>query len=149
MAAPTPPRSDIARPTFPEYLKAGGMQMVLVEDDFASRLWKGDTILGWEGDSRLALYVSPAAGQWCLVRYGEDNEIVVLCTLPARRGTAVNAVGEFVAWLVANDSRRGHNAAIRTIVANDRRDVEAEAELTEWAQEAGARLAHHLSRQGV
>jgi hypothetical protein len=133
-----PPRSDIARPTFPDNLHAGRMQMVLVSDPVADTVWKGEPILGWGGDNRLAVYLAPAARRWCLVRYCEDRSFQVLAVRPAEQGSAIQMIGELIGFLLANDARRGVDVAAEVQAANDANVARIDRELEEWVSEEGA-----------
>jgi hypothetical protein len=143
-----PPRSDITRPTLPEYLTAGGMDMQRIDDPLADRIWKGEPLLGWGGDNRLGLYLSVTAAKWCLVRYCEDRVLRVLAVRPAD-GDPMDAVGSLITFLVENDSRRGVNAAAEILAHNDRVSAAADAAMTDWLAEEGLpraarrRLAAH------
>lgn len=131
------PRSDIARPDFPEYLTAGGMKMRRVDGDMVKRLSSGDPILGWGGDNRLGLYVAPVAQKWCLVRFCEDRSFQVLTTAPAAPGNALDVLGAFVGFLIGSDGRRGVDVARQVSADNERRVAEVEANLDRWVEEEG------------
>lgn len=134
----SPPRSDISRPSFREHFPYGGLDLVLISDPFADPLWKGEPILGWEGDNRLALYLAPRQATWALVRYCEDRSLQVIKTVPATPGSAVNVVGELIGFLLGHDSRRGVNPIAEAAAHNDAQVARVDANLERWVSEEGA-----------
>lgn len=66
------------------------------------KLQNGDPTLGWEGDPRLALYVTED-GRWSVERYEADGEYRTVCV--SRPGLHLDE--RLIKRLVKHDQRRG------------------------------------------
>jgi hypothetical protein len=147
MLEPTLDRVD-----WPLVLSIGRAVLYLVDDTDPSLrpLWEGDTVLGWEGDSRLRVYVCPKRATWELVRLEADGTYTSCSRFAEGTYPVAEMVGQWVLWLVTHDGRRGFDV----LADQDRQEAKAEAtrdaELTEKiAEDVQPRLAHALRKDGV
>lgn len=93
---------------WPDHLTYMTKTFVKIDDPLLNVLQKGDTVLGWEGDSSIQMYFAPDLRQWVLFRYAEGDYHVVR-RLSFEACSAADLAGNTVAWLVTHDTRRGYN----------------------------------------
>jgi hypothetical protein len=126
-----------------------GRELELIVDPLADKLAKGDSILGWEGDERLALYVDRRGRTWELFRLEHDGLYRGVMRFPAEQWRGPDVVAEMIVQLIASDTRRGFDP----FAAIERHQTELErakaAEREAFYDEAADRLAHGLIKDGV
>lgn len=128
------------RHAFPDHIVLEGSGMILIEDAMMDRVHKGDTILGWEGEEQLAVYLDVENASWNLLRWCQDH-YRVLARFSARAIPTADIVPTIVLWLVEHDSRRGFTTE-QVHLANEAREAEVQKALDEWASEGADRLVH-------
>src|SRR4051812_40659684 len=87
------------------------------------RLTKGDGVLGWEGDDRLALYLDMAERTWDLWRVEADGVLRPTMRLDADVWRGPEVVAEMVMRLISQDQRRG--VSVLKVVEDSHAKVEA------------------------
>lgn len=142
---------------FPDPLRLGeggsgntrARQLTLIEDPLVSPIQKGEPILGWEGDERMALYVDHLTGEWLLVRFEHDGvyRVVVGVSIDAYSGHEI--VPFLITWIVEHDTRRGFDPISSVIEHNARLDAENQSGLDALASEAADRVAHGIRKDGL
>jgi len=117
-------------------------------DDLIHKIQHGDTILGWEGDERLAVFASPTpiGMVFELLRLEEDGEYrFVVKTEP---GDPFD--NHIIHWLITHDQRRkpkGWNLDDEVKAHNMKIDADRQAQQTEWIREdLGPRLLHAVRK---
>lgn len=137
----------------PEHI--GPAALVDPADPFVQPLRKGDPTFGWEGDTRLALYLDVAGSAWELWRLEWDGVWRRCCTLEALskaqplgfRGP--DAVAQMIGWLVAHDARRGFDPGRAVRAQVEQSEGEKDRARADWSEEAAMRLRHGLLKDGV
>lgn len=89
----------------PEFLEEG--QYLLVDHPITAPLTEGDPTLGWEGDSRLAIYLHLENKNFVLFRLEHDNEYRAVARLPEGRVLDQQQMNLLIKRLVEHDVRRG------------------------------------------
>lgn len=144
---PTVVEDDLSGIRHPDHLRLGRRHLALVDDELVSPLQRGDGLIGWEGDPRLALYIDAAAGEWVLVRLEVDRRYrIAAVTDPVAAGMGpVDVVGHLIAWCVTHDRNRGYDPAAVVLAANDAREVELDRQRDDLVVgELAPRLRHAL-----
>lgn len=135
--------NTLGRVAHPDTIRLPDGERHLIEDPHADRLFKGDPVLGWEGDDRLALYVNYRAGRWELIRLEGDGNYRFVVAVPGFvRGH--EAIGWLIVWLVEHDVRRGFDPRAATDAVNDGIEKAARKAETERNHEFAERLEHGL-----
>lgn len=125
--------------------------MLRVDDVFTEQVTKGDPVLGWEGDSRLAVYMAPprdghATGTYELCRLEHDGTYRSICRHAAvLRGPEIMVA--FVRWLIAHDTRRGYDPNVDIDTANAKATKAHDDALSDWARNDLADRLHHAMRK--
>lgn len=102
-----PREQYVGRLEHPETLPDGRHLIVSAEvQEVVARLRDGEPTVGWEGDPRLALYRAEGADHWELWRMEADGQYRPII----RSKPGVSLMG-LIRWLVAHDTRRGHDPA--------------------------------------
>jgi hypothetical protein len=150
MASPSREATLVDSSPHPVTLRLGDNQpdeMVRVDDPVLAPLFFGAPDLGWEGDHRLAVYAWPRERAFLLVRLEQDNRYRGVKLLPTEHPLSPANVNAVCRWLVASDSRRGHDPTAAVAAANEAVDASASARHDEWmAEDMTPRLSHALAR---
>lgn len=96
-----------------------------VDHPDADPIQAGAPALGWEGDSRLQLYVNPAENRWVLMRLENFSEYHAV--IDSERGQRLNGefVNELIRYLQLHDQHRGFDV----VKALDAHEAKREADL--------------------
>lgn len=81
--------------------------LLRIDDPLIERIWKGDSVLGWEGEDRLRLYACPHTQTWELLRYCPDGVLRQIHRLPYSTTPLADVPGKMILWLVQHDRQRG------------------------------------------
>lgn len=93
----------------PDPLRLDGEELPLVDDPRLAPLRDGEPLFGWDGDTRLAMYVSRKRGSWELYRL-ENDGVYRLVTRRRALGTPLEGlVASLIMHLVSHDVRRGYD----------------------------------------
>ena len=143
--------SDILRHDWPLVLSIGRAILYLVDDtDPTLRpLWEGDPTLGWEGDTRLRVYVCPNRASWELVRYEANGTYSSLCRFVEGTYRVPEMVGQWLIWLVTHDGRRGFDVLAAQDAEEAKVEHDREQTFTEkLTEEIEPRFNHALRKDG-
>lgn len=135
----------------PDPMRVGdsGRVLTLIDDPMCDRLTKGDSVFGWEGDERLALYLDMRERTWDLWRMEGDGVYRPTMRLSADVWRGPEVVAEMVMRLIGSDQRRGVKVLDVVERAAKKAEAASEARQSEWVGEAADRLAHGLIKDGV
>lgn len=140
-----PPEQTLGRVTHPVLMDGG----VLIDDAVADRLQRGDPTVGWEGDTRLALYLNRHRRQWELWRLESDGQYRPAKVLSTEGRRGIDAVGELLLWLVTHDGRRGYKVIDSSMVDHDQAAADRAYAADQHMSEAAERVAHGLIMDGI
>ena len=140
-----------AKVDHPEMLPTSdGNVLQLIDDPVVDRISKGDSILGWEGDARLAMYLNQRDRRWELWRLEADNVYRKTTSVPTDVKTGIDAVGWMIQKLVECDSRRRTTSLADELFAEEaKRRAQVDRELSEFSRESAERIAFGLEKDGV
>lgn len=142
--------ATLGRVKHPEWLRFGDGDTdsrQLIDDPVADRLWKGDAVLGWEGDDRLALYVNYTRAQYELVRLEADGKYRVSLAAPGFYG-GVRVVAEFIIKFMEHDTRRGYDPYLDVVAKNTQIEMENARKAKELDYEMLDRVGTALKKDG-
>ena len=136
LAAPGRLESRLAWPE--QIVDNGGaapQTLLRIDDPLVESIWKGDSVLGWEGEDRLRLYACPQTQTWELLRFCPDGVMRTIHRLPFQSTPLAAVPGKMMLWLVEHDAHRGfdllaHLDAEEAKVAKARDEAHTEA----WAE---------------
>ncbi len=138
----------LGRHEFPEQIRFPGGKLV---DKVlgADVLWRGDLLLGWEGDD-IHLYADFRKQTWELVRWCPDGTYKsILRTAFALAGEA-QVVDLMLRWLLSHDTQRGFDPIADIDKHNAARDTAADKAHSELiVEEVAPRLKHALHKDGI
>ena len=111
------------------------------------KLHHGDTIRGWEGDDRLALYRNELENRWEIWRYEDDNEYRMVCRSQSGVPFDERVIDQLCSW----DQRRQARDLHREVTENNeavtaRREKDLAEKMTE---DVIPRLRHAFRKDGV
>lgn len=143
--------------THPDHLAfrrpRGVLTLHRVEDVFTDAIVKGDPVLGWDGDARLAVYLSMpqpecAEASYWVVRLCADGTYQTVLRHPAvLRGPEIMAA--FVRRLVEIDGRRGFDPIADLDKAEEQVAKAREDARAEQVAEVADRLHHAMRKDGL
>lgn len=127
---------------------ASDQVLLRVDDPLVERIWKGDSVLGWEGEDRLRLYACPHTQTFELLRYCEDHVLRTIHRLSAETTPLADVPGKIILFLVQHDRNRGFDLLAhldaeeaKFAKAKDDADTEQWGEALPRAQHAWQKLA--------
>ena len=127
----------------PEFI---GNDWQLVNHPTVAPLQEGAPELGWEGDSRLAVYLCKPTQQFVLWRLEADNEYRPVAQLPAGASITPDSVNKLCRRLVEIDQRRGFDPYQDVLTSIEKAEkVQADAQ-RERISETADKLLFGLSR---
>ena len=118
-----------------------------VDHPVLAPLFDGAPDLGWEGDSRLVVYLHLEAQTFCLWRLEANGEYMPVAHMPAGASLTNESVNKLITRLVEIDQRRGFDPYADVIATQDRVDAEAEARRKEWLSEFCDKFLFGAARQ--
>src|SRR5438552_2199634 len=119
----------------PDPLRVDGRELTLISDPLVDRVTKGDPILGWGGDSRLAVYLDPVGRNWLLFRLEHDGRYRVVAQRAADTVSVVDLIPQLILRLIAHDTRRGYDVAADVNAVNAAVDAEHERQRAERTED--------------
>jgi hypothetical protein len=146
-----PRELTLGRVRHPETFRpaGSGRELTLIEDPVADPINKGDRLLGWEGDDRLALYFDLRGRCYELWRLEHDGQYRSVMRFDADAFRGPELVANIVTRLVATDSRRGYNVKAAVDSLNEAVEREKRRQRDEFHTEAAERLRFGLIKDGV
>ena len=124
-----------------------GGEWVRVDHPVLAPLFDGAPDLGWEGDSRLVVYLHVQAQAFALWRLEADNEYRPVAHFTPGKSLTPEAVNGLIQRLVEIDQRRGFNPYDDVTAAQDKADAVAEANRQAWLREFCDKMLFGLARQ--
>lgn len=101
----------------PEFLKDLS-RVDVVAHPAVRTLYDGDGTLGWEGDSRLCLYLAETEGRYYLYRLEHDEVYRLVCRSQPYELLNEGGISRLIRHLLDIDTRRGFNAYEATMAVN-------------------------------
>tara|TARA_R110000782_G_scaffold72403_1_gene144990 strand:- start:26 stop:421 length:396 start_codon:yes stop_codon:yes gene_type:complete len=129
----------------PEVVAGRSLWLDPVMKDLIDKLHNGDTVRGWEGDDRLAVYWNDP--RWEVWRLEDDNEYRMICRSKPGVPFDERLIDRLCEW----DQRRQARDLHREVTENNERiTAEREKALTEEMREdVIPRLRHAFRKDGV
>lgn len=118
-----------------------------VDHPVLAPLFDGAPDLGWEGDSRLVVYLHLEAQTFALWRLEANGEYLPVAHLPANAPLNPESVNKLISRLVEIDQRRGFDPYADVIAAQDAADREVEQRHKAWVSELSDKMLFALARQ--
>lgn len=118
----------------------------LVDHPTVRPIADGASDLGWEGDSRLAVYLCKPTQQFVLWRLEHDGEYRPVAQLPSGQAITPESVNRLCRRLVEIDQRRGFDPYQDVISTLEVAERTQRAEQTELISAAADKLLFGLSR---
>lgn len=129
------------------------LSMYLVDDVFTETVTKGDSVLGWEGDPRLAVYMAmpqpacPEASYWVVRLCADGTYQTILRAAAVIKGPEIMA--GFVRRLVEIDGRRGFDPIASLDKAEERARKAQDDQIADAAGDVADRLAFAARKDGL
>ena len=120
---------------------------IRVEHPVLDPLFDGAPDLGWEGDSRLVVYLHLEAQSFCLWRLEANGEYMPVAHLPAGASLTNESVNKLISRLVEIDTRRGFDPYADVIAAQDAADRDAERDRQARLEVLCDKMLFGLARQ--
>lgn len=121
----------------PEHMEGGWQR---VDHPTVAPFQDGAPDLGWEGDSRLVVYLCLPTQQFVLWRLEHDGEYRPVATLPSGASITPGNVNSVIERLIAADTRRGADAYTKIMKSIDDYERAQEVDRQAWLGD----VADHL-----
>lgn len=118
-----------------------------VDHPVLAPLFDGAPDLGWEGDSRLVVYLHLEAQTFCLWRLEANGEYMPVAHMPPGAALTNESVNKLITRLVQIDQRRGFDPYADVIKAQDMADAAAAANRKAWLEQFCDKMLFGLARQ--
>lgn len=141
-----PREAGVGQLAHPDPMRVDGLNIDLIVDPLTKPITNGDTLLGWEGDPRLALYFNPFYVRWELWRYEGDAVYRIVNSWNAAQVRAADLVPIVVKFLIDHDQRRGYNVHEDVMARYERMQREAAQVKAAELHEAAERVAFGLRK---
>lgn len=141
-----PREAGVGQLVHPDPMRVDGLNLDLIVDPLLKPITHGDTIFGWEGDPRLAVYFNPFYTRWELWRYENDGVYRLVNSWSASQVRAVDLVPIVIQFLVSHDQRRGYNVQEDVMSRFERLQSDAKRVQAEELREAAERVAWGLRK---
>lgn len=119
-----------ARVMHPEFIDN---EWVRVDHPVTDPIQDGAPDLGWEGDSRLVVYLHKPTQRFVLWRLEHDGEYRPTARLPEGASITPGSVNELIRNLVRIDQRRGFDPGLDVVTKENARIVAQDKTRREWA----------------
>jgi hypothetical protein len=142
-------QDTVSRINHPEHLTINGIELTLIDDPLVDKIQTGDSVLGWEGDSRLAVYFNQKFLTWELWRFEASGEYALQEAWHARMIPAADIAGKMVDWLIRHDSHRGFNLYDHVSAENAKLEAMFAKEQSVFHEQVADGLAWAASKDGM
>lgn len=129
----------------PEFLENG--TLLRVDHPTVDPLTSGAPTLGWDGDSRLAIYLHLQSQRFILYRLESDGEYRGIARLPIGAEITPASINSLITRLIEIDSRRGFDPGADVEKAQAKAEKARLANLSAQIAEVGDKLHFGLARQ--
>lgn len=143
----------LARVDHPETLRVDSIDGVThlqrVDHPAVRPLQDGLPAVGWEGDTRLCMYVDLRANVWVLMRLEADFQYRTVTVSPMGRQLNDEEINKLCLRLVLHDTRRGFKPKEAVDAHNASVDKEKKAASDEHIEQVADKLAWGLKKDGA
>ncbi len=115
----------------------------------AEPIRNGDPLLGWAGDTRLALYANWVRGTWQLWRREHDGQYRMVTQRGMAEARGPELVVSLINALVAHDTRRGFDPHTHVVEQNEALDRAVGRHWDDRHSELNDKLRWALHRDGA
>jgi hypothetical protein len=133
----------IVKVAHPEHI---GNEWLLVDHPVIRPLQDGEPTLGWEGDSRLAVYLHKPSKTFVLWRLESNGEYLPISNYGIGESITPGTVNETIRDLIRTDSRRGFDPGADVFAKLDARDAENEYQHRQRVGATADKLLFALSK---
>jgi hypothetical protein len=131
----------------PDPLRApDGEYLELIVDHAVFPLWDGETILGWKGDPRLALYFNKGWLRWELWRLELDNVYRMTTWWSADEVRGSEVIGRCILFCLTSDREKGYDPHVHVHEANDAAMVPVRDKIADMKADALDRVRYGIKK---
>lgn len=138
---------ELTLTTIEHPLTQDGGAWLRVDHPVLAPLTDGAPDLGWEGDSRLVVYLHLEAQTFALWRLEMNGDYMPVAHMPPGKPLNPESVNKLVKRLVEIDTRRGFDPYADVIATQEAADAVAEANRQAWLKEFCDKMLFGLARQ--